>query len=89
MVFAVQCPNPKCRKFMLVEDHLAEGTSGDDKGGAGHGGAEVLREERDYGHDGAFADGEEDGGEIDAQGQGAELEGRMRFFHRRNASRRR
>lgn len=20
MVFAVQCPNPKCRKFMLVED---------------------------------------------------------------------
>ena len=20
-VFAVQCPNPKCRKFMLVEDH--------------------------------------------------------------------
>lgn len=21
MVFAVQCPNPKCRKFMLVEDH--------------------------------------------------------------------
>lgn len=21
MVFAVQCPNPKCRKFMLVEEH--------------------------------------------------------------------
>ena len=21
MVFAVQCPNPKCRKFLLVEDH--------------------------------------------------------------------
>lgn len=21
MVFAVQCPNPKCKKFMLVEDH--------------------------------------------------------------------
>ena len=21
MVFAVQCPNGKCRKFMLVEDH--------------------------------------------------------------------
>ena len=21
MVFAIQCPNPKCRKFMLVEDH--------------------------------------------------------------------
>jgi hypothetical protein len=21
MIFAVQCPNPKCRKFMLVEDH--------------------------------------------------------------------
>jgi hypothetical protein len=21
MVFAVQCPNPRCRKFMLVEDH--------------------------------------------------------------------
>jgi hypothetical protein len=21
MVFAVQCPNPKCRKFMLVEAH--------------------------------------------------------------------
>ena len=21
MVFAVQCPNAKCRKFMLVEDH--------------------------------------------------------------------
>ncbi len=21
MVFAVQCPNPKCRKFMLVEPH--------------------------------------------------------------------
>ena len=21
MVFAVQCPNPKCRKYMLVEDH--------------------------------------------------------------------
>ena len=20
MVFAIQCPNPKCRKFMLVED---------------------------------------------------------------------
>jgi hypothetical protein len=20
MVFAVQCPNPRCRKFMLVED---------------------------------------------------------------------
>ncbi len=20
-VFAVQCPNPKCRKYMLVEDH--------------------------------------------------------------------
>lgn len=20
-VFAVQCPNPQCRKFMLVEDH--------------------------------------------------------------------
>lgn len=20
MVFTVQCPNPKCRKFMLVED---------------------------------------------------------------------
>jgi hypothetical protein len=21
MVFAVQCPNPKCKKFMLVEGH--------------------------------------------------------------------
>ncbi len=21
MVFAVQCPNSQCRKFMLVEDH--------------------------------------------------------------------
>ena len=21
MVFAVQCSNPKCKKFMLVEDH--------------------------------------------------------------------
>jgi hypothetical protein len=21
MVFPVQCPNPKCKKFMLVEDH--------------------------------------------------------------------
>lgn len=21
MVFAVQCPNPKCKKYMLVEDH--------------------------------------------------------------------
>jgi hypothetical protein len=21
MVFAVQCPNPACRKFMLVEEH--------------------------------------------------------------------
>jgi hypothetical protein len=21
MVFAVQCPNPKCRKYMLVEEH--------------------------------------------------------------------
>jgi hypothetical protein len=21
MVCAVQCPNPKCRKYMLVEDH--------------------------------------------------------------------
>ena len=21
MVFAVQCPNPNCRKYMLVEDH--------------------------------------------------------------------
>ncbi len=21
MVFAVQCPNPKCRKYMLVEHH--------------------------------------------------------------------
>lgn len=21
MVFAVQCPNAKCRKYMLVEDH--------------------------------------------------------------------
>jgi hypothetical protein len=21
MVYAVQCPNPKCRKFMLVEEH--------------------------------------------------------------------
>ncbi len=21
MVFAVQCPNAKCKKFMLVEDH--------------------------------------------------------------------
>jgi hypothetical protein len=21
MVFAVQCPNVKCRKYMLVEDH--------------------------------------------------------------------
>jgi hypothetical protein len=21
MVFAVQCPNPKCRKYMLVEDY--------------------------------------------------------------------
>jgi hypothetical protein len=20
-VFAVQCPNPKCRKYMLVEEH--------------------------------------------------------------------
>jgi len=20
-VFAVQCPNPRCRKFMLVEEH--------------------------------------------------------------------
>jgi hypothetical protein len=21
MVFAVQCPNPRCRRFMLVEEH--------------------------------------------------------------------
>jgi len=21
MVFAVQCPNPKCRKYQLVEEH--------------------------------------------------------------------
>jgi len=21
MVFAVQCPNPKCKKYQLVEDH--------------------------------------------------------------------
>ena len=21
MVFAVRCPNPKCQKYMLVEDH--------------------------------------------------------------------
>lgn len=21
MVFAVQCPNPRCKKYMLVEDH--------------------------------------------------------------------
>jgi hypothetical protein len=21
MVFAVQCPNPRCRKYMLVEEH--------------------------------------------------------------------
>jgi hypothetical protein len=21
MVFAIQCPNPRCRKFMLVEEH--------------------------------------------------------------------
>jgi hypothetical protein len=21
MVFAVQCPNPKCKKYMLVEEH--------------------------------------------------------------------
>jgi hypothetical protein len=21
MVFAVQCPSPKCKKYMLVEDH--------------------------------------------------------------------
>jgi hypothetical protein len=21
VVFAVQCPNPKCRKYMLVEEH--------------------------------------------------------------------
>jgi len=21
MVFAVQCPNPKCKKYLLVEDH--------------------------------------------------------------------
>jgi hypothetical protein len=21
MVFAVQCPNPNCRKYMLVEEH--------------------------------------------------------------------
>jgi hypothetical protein len=21
MVFAIQCPNPNCRKFMLVEEH--------------------------------------------------------------------
>jgi hypothetical protein len=21
MVFAVRCPNPQCRKYMLVEDH--------------------------------------------------------------------
>jgi hypothetical protein len=21
MVFAVQCPNPRCKKFMLVEEH--------------------------------------------------------------------
>jgi hypothetical protein len=21
MIFAVQCPNPKCRKYMLVEEH--------------------------------------------------------------------
>jgi len=21
MVFAVQCPNPQCRKYQLVEDH--------------------------------------------------------------------
>lgn len=25
-VFAVQCPNPKCRKFMLVEDKDRGGT---------------------------------------------------------------
>jgi hypothetical protein len=25
MVFAVQCPNPKCRKYMLVEDHQRAG----------------------------------------------------------------
>jgi hypothetical protein len=25
MVFAVQCPNPKCRKFMLVEDRDRNG----------------------------------------------------------------
>lgn len=24
MVFAVQCPNPKCRKYMLVEDRDRE-----------------------------------------------------------------
>jgi hypothetical protein len=26
MVFAVQCPNAKCRKYMLVEDHDANKT---------------------------------------------------------------
>lgn len=26
MVFAVQCPNPKCKKYMLVEDHDAKTT---------------------------------------------------------------
>jgi hypothetical protein len=25
MVFAVQCPNPKCRKFMLVEEQDRQG----------------------------------------------------------------
>jgi hypothetical protein len=25
MVFAVQCPNPKCRKFMLVEERDRDG----------------------------------------------------------------
>ena len=24
-VFAVQCPNPKCRKFMLIEEHERQG----------------------------------------------------------------
>ena len=25
MVFAVQCPNPKCRKYMLVEEQARTG----------------------------------------------------------------
>jgi hypothetical protein len=25
MVFAVQCPNPKCRKYMLVEEQARNG----------------------------------------------------------------